>query len=128
MRRIKIPLQDFALKMQGGAYARGGAYLRDTTVYGSFFFGVLGCNIYMLNGTHYQTVNSLSNIHIFNITKCLIGLLVRLSMVTLPFYMQLTKNAHYSCSASRTYYVTYSRQGFMRRCETLTKSCPCMIM
>ena len=33
MRRIKIPLHDFALKMQGGgAYARGGAYLRDTTV------------------------------------------------------------------------------------------------
>ena len=33
MRGIKIPLQDFALKMQGGAYARGGgAYLRDTTV------------------------------------------------------------------------------------------------
>ena len=29
---VKIPLQDFALKMQGGAYARGGAYLRDTTV------------------------------------------------------------------------------------------------
>ena len=29
---IKIPRQDFALKMQGGAYARGGAYLRDTTV------------------------------------------------------------------------------------------------
>ena len=33
MRGIKIPLHDFALKMQGGAYARGGAYLRDTTVY-----------------------------------------------------------------------------------------------
>ena len=32
MRGIKIPLQDFALKMQR-AYARGGAYLRDTTVY-----------------------------------------------------------------------------------------------
>ena len=40
MRGIKIPLQDFALKMQGrgggggggGAYARGGAYLWDTTV------------------------------------------------------------------------------------------------
>ena len=32
MRGIKIPLQDFALKMQGEAYARGGAYLRDTTV------------------------------------------------------------------------------------------------
>ena len=28
MRRIKIPQQYFALKMQGG----GGAYLRDTTV------------------------------------------------------------------------------------------------
>ena len=33
MRGIKIPQQDFALKMQGGAYARGGAYLRDITVY-----------------------------------------------------------------------------------------------
>ena len=36
MRRIKIPKQDFALKMQGGgggAYARGGAYLWDTTVH-----------------------------------------------------------------------------------------------
>ena len=31
MRRIKIPQQDFALKMQG-AYERGGAYLWDTTV------------------------------------------------------------------------------------------------
>ena len=30
---IKIPQQDFELKMPGGgAYARGGAYLRDTTV------------------------------------------------------------------------------------------------
>ena len=34
---IKIPLQDFALKMQGGDFMRegmggGGAYLRDTTV------------------------------------------------------------------------------------------------
>ena len=33
MHGIKIPLQDFAPKMQGGAYARGGAYLRDTTVH-----------------------------------------------------------------------------------------------
>ena len=33
MRRIKIPQQDFALKMPGGSYARGGAYLRDTTVH-----------------------------------------------------------------------------------------------
>ena len=32
MHGIKIPQQDFALKMQGGAYARGGAYLWDTTV------------------------------------------------------------------------------------------------
>ena len=35
MHGIKIPLHDFALKMQGGgggAYARGGVYLRDTTV------------------------------------------------------------------------------------------------
>ena len=29
---IKIPKREFALKMQGGgAYAQGGAYLRDTT-------------------------------------------------------------------------------------------------
>ena len=37
MRGIKIPQQDFALKMRGGggggAYARGEAYLRDTTVH-----------------------------------------------------------------------------------------------
>ena len=34
MRRIKTPQQDFVLKMQGGgAYTRGGVYLRDTTVY-----------------------------------------------------------------------------------------------
>ena len=34
MHGIKIPQQDFVLKMTGGAYARGGggAYLRDTTV------------------------------------------------------------------------------------------------
>ena len=32
MHGIIIPQQDFALKMQGGAYARGGAYLRDSTV------------------------------------------------------------------------------------------------
>ena len=41
MRRIKIPLQDFALKMQGGAYARGEAYLRDTTVYIYLLYVVL---------------------------------------------------------------------------------------
>ena len=29
---IKIPLQDFTLKMQGGLMREGGAYLRDTTV------------------------------------------------------------------------------------------------
>ena len=35
MLEIKIPPQYFGLKMQGGggAYARGGAYLRDTTVH-----------------------------------------------------------------------------------------------
>ena len=36
MRRIKIPKQDFALKMQGGGgglMREGGAYLRDTTVH-----------------------------------------------------------------------------------------------
>ena len=32
MRWIKIPPQDFPLKMQGDLCARGGAYLRDTTV------------------------------------------------------------------------------------------------
>ena len=36
MHGIKIPQQDFALKMPGGAYARGGGgggvYLWDTTV------------------------------------------------------------------------------------------------
>ena len=29
---IKIPQQEFTLKVQGGAYARGGAYLWDTMV------------------------------------------------------------------------------------------------
>ena len=29
---IKIPQQDFALKMPGGLMREGGAYLRDTTV------------------------------------------------------------------------------------------------
>ena len=34
MRGIKIPPQDFALKMQGGLMCEGGrAYLRDTTVH-----------------------------------------------------------------------------------------------
>ena len=32
MRGIKIPQQDFALKMPGGLMLEGGAYLRDTTV------------------------------------------------------------------------------------------------
>ena len=32
MRWIKIPPQDFALKMQGGGLCARGAYLRDTTV------------------------------------------------------------------------------------------------
>ena len=32
MRGIKVPQQDFALKVPGGPYARRGAYLRDTTV------------------------------------------------------------------------------------------------
>ena len=32
MRGIKIPQQDFALKMPGGLMREGGAYLRDTTV------------------------------------------------------------------------------------------------
>ena len=29
MHGIKIPQQEYVLKMQGGAYARGGVYLRD---------------------------------------------------------------------------------------------------
>ena len=33
MRRIKIPQQDFELKMPGGLMCEGGAYLRDTTVF-----------------------------------------------------------------------------------------------
>ena len=33
MRGIKIPQQEFALKMQGGLMREGGAYLRDITVY-----------------------------------------------------------------------------------------------
>ena len=32
MHGIKIPLQDFVLKMQGELMREGGAYLRDTTV------------------------------------------------------------------------------------------------
>ena len=33
MRRMKIPLQDFAAKMQGGGLCARGPYLRDTMVY-----------------------------------------------------------------------------------------------
>ena len=44
MRRIKVPLHNFAPKMQGGGYARGGAYLRDTTVH---------CTKKYLGGKHY---------------------------------------------------------------------------
>ena len=33
MRGIKIPKQDFALKMQGGLMRKRWAYLQDTTVY-----------------------------------------------------------------------------------------------
>ena len=33
MRGIKIPQQEFALKMQGGLMHEGGAYLWDTTVH-----------------------------------------------------------------------------------------------
>ena len=36
MHRIKIPLQDFAVKMQG----RGGAYLWDTMVYDTGLYTV----------------------------------------------------------------------------------------
>ena len=32
MSGIKIPQQEFALKMQGGLMREGGVYLRDTTV------------------------------------------------------------------------------------------------
>ena len=38
MRGIKIPQYEFALKMQGGLMREGGAYLRDTTVHGYFYF------------------------------------------------------------------------------------------
>ena len=40
---IKIPQRDFALKMPGGggAYARGGAYLQETTVLFSFSSALL---------------------------------------------------------------------------------------
>ena len=34
MRGIKIPQQDFALKMQGSVMREGGSYLQNTTVYG----------------------------------------------------------------------------------------------
>ena len=44
MRGIKIPQQDFALKMPGGLMREGGAYLRDTTV-----------NAVMLNKKHKDT-------------------------------------------------------------------------
>ena len=33
MHGIKIPQQEFVLKCRGGAYARGGVYLWDTTVH-----------------------------------------------------------------------------------------------
>ena len=33
MRGMKIPQRVLCAKNTGGAYARGGAYLRDTTVY-----------------------------------------------------------------------------------------------
>ena len=40
---IKVPWQDFVLKMLGGgAYARGGAYLRDTTILGNFSQNAVG--------------------------------------------------------------------------------------
>ena len=39
MLEIKIPLQEFALKMQGGGLMHeGGAYLRDTTVMQLLYF------------------------------------------------------------------------------------------
>ena len=40
---MKIPPQDFALKMQGGLMREGGAYLRDTTVLGFFQFSSSTC-------------------------------------------------------------------------------------
>ena len=44
MRGMKIPPQDFALKMQGGGLCvKGGAYLRDTTVLGFFQFSNSTC-------------------------------------------------------------------------------------
>ena len=37
MRGIKIPKQNFALKLQGEAYAQRGAYLQDTTVFAGHY-------------------------------------------------------------------------------------------
>ena len=39
---IKIPPQDFVLKMQGGTYAREGVYLWDTMVYCALTMGRRG--------------------------------------------------------------------------------------
>ena len=49
MRGIKIPLQDIALKMQGGLMREGGggAYLRDTTVYVPYSSKFSRDNIFM---------------------------------------------------------------------------------
>ena len=53
MHRIKIPQQDFALKVQGGAYVRGGAYLRDTTVSVNLYVMILKtCGIYNIPPPH----------------------------------------------------------------------------
>ena len=45
MHGIKIPPRDFGLKMQGGggAYARGGAYLRDYGINGLYKTVYLQC-------------------------------------------------------------------------------------
>ena len=58
MRGIKIPQQDFVLKMQGGLCARGGgggggAYLRDTTIH------ELTCEQFQIDNIYYiSTIKS----------------------------------------------------------------------
>ena len=54
MHRIKIPQQDFALKMPGGGLCARGAYLRDTTVYTVYRVYITAVNVH-LNGFNYLT-------------------------------------------------------------------------
>ena len=63
MRVIKIPQQDFALKMQGGLCARG-AYLRDTTVHNSYPILIFGTDNSSLNHKAFYHINmALSSCH-----------------------------------------------------------------